>query len=57
MKKEKDILGMLAKDIRKLFEGCSLSFDELQEIRMRIGQPLVLLYQNREYFLLETGGF
>ena len=48
---------MLAKDIRKLFEGCSLSFDELQEIRMRIGQPLVLLYQNREYFLLETGGF
>ena len=55
MEKEKDILGILAKNIRRLFESCNLSFDELQEIRMRIGQPLLLLYQNREYFLLETG--
>lgn len=55
MEKEKDILGLLAKDVRKLFERCNMSFDELQEIRMRIGQPLLVLYQNQEYFLLETG--
>lgn len=47
---------MLAKSIRRLLISCNLSFGELQEIRMRIGQPLLLLYQNREYFLLETGG-
>ena len=57
MEKGKDILAMLANNIRELFKSCNMSFDELKEIRMRIGQPLLLLYQNREYFLLETGGF
>lgn len=55
MKKGNEILGMLAEHIRHLLEACNLSYAALQEIRMRIGQPLLLLYQNQEFFLLENG--
>ncbi len=46
--KQKQILCVLARPIRLLVEEAGLDFGKLQEIRMRIGRPLLLVYHNEE---------
>lgn len=48
---EKEILRILAKKIRELMIQEHLNFECLQEIRLRIGQPVIILYRGREYIL------
>lgn len=50
-KKEKQILNVLAKTVRRIVEKEQLDLSELQEIRLRAEKPLVVFYKNREYFL------
>lgn len=45
---KQQIIQVLAKSLQLLIEQEKISFDELQEIRMRIGQPLIFVYQNHE---------
>lgn len=45
------ILQVLAKTVRKEVEDERLDFAWLQEIRLRIGQPLRIIYKNRELTL------
>ncbi len=49
--KEKEITQILAKDVRRAIEREQLKWEELQEIRLRVGHPVILLYQNEERIL------
>ncbi|MCI8835462.1 MAG: stage III sporulation protein AA [Ruminococcus sp.] len=55
-RKQQQIFGILAKSVRQLLEQEGLDMGQLQEIRMRIGKPLLLIYQNEERFLPFTKG-
>ena len=47
-KKKQQILCILAKTVRRSVENEDLDFGQLQEIRMRIGKPLLVVYENQE---------
>ena len=48
---KKQIIRVLAKSVRELIEQENLDFEQLQEIRLRIGQPVTVLYRNEELVL------
>ena len=45
------ILNILAKSVRRIIEEDGPDISGLQEIRLRTGQPLRVLRENREYVL------
>ncbi len=49
--KRKQILCVLARPVRQLLEDAGMDFGQLQEIRMRIGRPLLVIYRNEEKML------
>ena len=53
--KEKEILNILSLRLRKIFSGNVYDYEKLQEIRLRINEPLIVIYNNREYFVTESG--
>lgn len=49
--KYKQIMNILSKDIKGVLEKERLQFDYLQEIRLRTGYPVILLYKGKEQIL------
>ena len=45
---KKQIIRVLSESVQKIIEQERMDFSELQEIRLRIGQPVTVLYQNEE---------
>ncbi len=46
---EYEITNVLGKSVRDCFERSSIPFHKLQEIRLRMGKPLILVSNNREW--------
>ena len=44
---KKQIIRVLSESVQKIIEQERMDFSELQEIRLRIGQPVTVLYQMR----------
>lgn len=55
-KRKQEIYRILPGKLRRLFETLSLHFEGLQEIRLRIGAPVLICYRNQEYFVGAAGG-
>lgn len=51
MCRQEDILKVLSLKLRKIMGALNLNFEKLQEIRLRVNNPLTILYDNREYFV------
>lgn len=51
---EKHILQILGKSVREVVDKEQMNFGQLQEIRLRVGQPVIVLYHGREE-ILPTG--
>ena len=49
--RKSQILNILAKSVRRVVEEDIPDFDDLQEIRLRTGKPLIVIYRNREVVL------
>lgn len=49
--KKQQIFRILARGIRTVLEQEKLLFNDLQEIRLRIGKPLMIVYKNTEWIL------
>ena len=49
--RKQQVLQVLAKPVRSAVEAEGLDFEKVQEIRMRIGKPLILVYDNEERLL------
>lgn len=54
--REESIFKIFPERIRTALEGAGLDLEEVQEIRLRVGKPLVCMAQGREIFLSERGG-
>lgn len=54
--KEKEILDILPCGIRLLLKKENLNFNFLQEIRIRVQKPLLLVYNEREHFVNKARG-
>lgn len=52
---DNSILQLFPAHLRKLFGVCRFCFDSLQEIRLRVGQPVILIVDGRENFLQRDG--
>lgn len=50
-RREEEIYKILSVSVRQILTKCHLEFSKLQEIRMRVGCPFLVLYDNKEYFL------
>ncbi len=54
--KKEQLMKIFSGRLRKILMQLPVDFAEVQEIRMRIHAPLLIVYQNREYAVLEQGG-
>lgn len=53
---KEQILFLFCGKIRQSLENTSLDFRKFQEIRLRIGKPVILVGEQREFYLREQGG-
>ncbi len=52
-----EILQIFSKDIRLLLGQLPADFSRIQEIRLRVCAPLLIFYQNQEYYITREGNF
>lgn len=55
MGRKEDVMKIFPQSIRNLFGQSELNLDELQEIRLRIHAPLLIVYQNEEFYVSKDG--
>lgn len=48
-------MNILSVKIREVFDRMQVDFEKLQEIRLRAGEPLLIVYDNEEFFAAENG--
>lgn len=56
MTKKDEIMKILSVKLRRILNLANLNYDGLQELRLRVDEPLILLYKGDEYFVTEQGG-
>lgn len=55
MERKKEIMNILSVKIREVFDRMQVDFQKLQEIRLRAGEPLLIVYDNEEFFAAKNG--
>ena len=55
MNRKDEILKLFPKDLRALLGQVPAEFEDIQEIRLRAGQPVILVCKNREYMVGRGG--
>lgn len=51
MDKREEILRILSMKLRNILARVNLDYEKLQEIRLRIGGPFIVVHKNREFFV------
>ena len=51
----KELLKIFSLKLRTILKNVKIKYDDLQEIRLRINSPLLIIYENMEYFITEYG--
>ncbi len=57
MNTKDELLKIFSLKLRTIFGKLSIDFDKLQEIRLRMNAPLIIIYGNRETFITEDAQF
>lgn len=55
LKKKEQLLKIFSLHLREILSKLPIDFDEVQEIRLRINAPLIILYRNNEYYVSKEG--
>ncbi len=55
MDKRDELMKLFSRDIREILKQTPAEFDQVQEIRLRIHAPLLMVYYNHEYYLTTEG--
>ncbi len=55
MDRADSVLNLFSVTLREMFVAADINFEKLMEIRLRSGQPLLLMYDGREYYLSQKG--
>lgn len=56
MDRKEQLMKIFAKNTRAVLTKTLVNYDHVQEIRLRIHAPLILIFQNREYYVGNSGG-
>ena len=51
MERREEVLRVLSTKIRKLIANADIDFAHVQELRLRVNGPLIVVYYNKEYFI------
>lgn len=51
MDKREEILKIFSINLRKVISNVQIDFELLQEIRLRVNGPLIIIYNNKEFFI------
>lgn len=55
MEKRDELVKIFSKEVRNILGKVTVDFEEVQEIRLRVQAPLLIIYKNREYYLSREG--
>lgn len=55
MNKKQEILKILSAKLRRLLESSEINFDKLQELRLRMNEPFIIIYGGTEFFVSDSG--
>ncbi len=55
MAKKEEILKILSSELRKILESARLDFELLQELRLRMMEPFIIIYDGEEFFVSKAG--
>lgn len=55
MERKGEVIRIFAKEIRRILQRMEADFRQVQEIRLRAGAPLLMVYGNREYYVTDQG--
>lgn len=55
MEKKDELIKIFSKNIREILNRVAVDFDEVQEIRLRVAAPLLMVYKNEEYYISRLG--
>lgn len=55
MTKKEEILKILSARLRRILESSNLDFELLQELRLRMMEPFIIIYDGEEFFVSKTG--
>lgn len=55
MDKEQELWKVFSARLKKILVSMNIEFEKLQEIRLRVWEPLLIIYDNREFFVGEDG--
>ena len=51
MDRKDEILRIFSMNLRKILACANMNYEDLQEIRLRVNGPLIVIYKNKEYFV------
>lgn len=55
MDKKQELWKVFSLQLRQILMKMNIEFERLQEIRLRVWEPLLIIYDNREFFVGENG--
>ncbi len=55
MTRKEEIVNLLSPHLRRILDSADPDYEFLQEIRLRMNEPLILIYDGDEYFINEDG--
>lgn len=55
MDKKQELWKVFSLKLRQILTAMNIEFEHLQEIRLRVWEPLLVIYDNREFFVGENG--
>ena len=55
MDKREELIKIFSKDIREILKQVTVDFEQVQEIRLRVHAPLLMICNNREYYITREG--
>ena len=55
MEKKDELIKIFSKNIREILNRVAVDFDEVQEIRLRVAAPLLMVYKHKPFGTAEPG--
>lgn len=55
MDKKQELWKVFSMSLRRILTAMNIEFEKLQEIRLRVWEPLIVIYDNREFFVGKNG--
>lgn len=55
MKLKDELIKIFSRNIREILLRTTVNFEDVQEIRLRVQGPLMMIYKNEEYYISQSG--